>query len=68
MTLSEVEAAAMKKIRAACPESMMELESFVTDREAGRVFIVLKCKGIQDVADRAGSGYSGTTEGGLEQE
>jgi hypothetical protein len=43
LTLSEIEARAKQMIQAACPDSLMEVECLTTDRETGRVFVVLKC-------------------------
>jgi hypothetical protein len=43
MTLSEIEARAKQMIQAACPDDLMKVECLTTDRETGRVFIVLKC-------------------------
>jgi hypothetical protein len=43
MTLSEIEDRAKQMIQAACPDSLMEVECLTTDRETGRVFVVLKC-------------------------
>jgi hypothetical protein len=43
LTISEIEDRAKQMIRAACPDSLMEVECLTTDRETGRVFIVLRC-------------------------
>ena len=43
MTLAEVEAKARQLIRQACPEGLMEIVSFATDRQSGHIFIVLSC-------------------------
>jgi hypothetical protein len=48
LTLSEIEDRAKRVIRAACPAEMMEIESLTTDRETGRVFVVLKCLEVAD--------------------
>jgi hypothetical protein len=34
---------AKQMIQAACPDDLMEVECLTTDRETGRVFIVLRC-------------------------
>jgi hypothetical protein len=47
LTLSEIEARAKQMIQAACPDSLMEVECLTTDRETGRVFVVLKCFDIK---------------------
>ena len=44
MTLSEIEARAKRVVRSACPAEMMEIECLTTDRETGRVFVVLRCR------------------------
>jgi hypothetical protein len=41
--LSEIEARAKQMIQAACPDDLMKVECLTTDRETGRVFVVLKC-------------------------
>jgi hypothetical protein len=43
LTISEIEARAKQMIQAACPDDLMEVECLTTDRETGRVFVVLKC-------------------------
>jgi hypothetical protein len=43
MTLSEIEDRAKQMIQAACPDDLMDVECLTTDRETGRVFIVLRC-------------------------
>ncbi len=43
MSLSEIEDRAKRAIRSACPAEMMEIEGLTTDRETGRVFVVLRC-------------------------
>jgi hypothetical protein len=43
MTLAEIEVRAKQMIQAACPDDLMEVECLATDRETGRVFVVLKC-------------------------
>ena len=43
MTLSEIEDRAKQIIRSACPAELMEVECLTTDRETGRVFVVLRC-------------------------
>lgn len=48
MTLAEIEDRAKRVIRSACPAEMMEIECLTTDRETGRVFIVLKCLTIKN--------------------
>jgi hypothetical protein len=43
MTLAEIEDRAKQMIQAACPDDLMDVECLTTDRETGRVFIVLRC-------------------------
>jgi hypothetical protein len=43
LTISEIEARAKQMIQAACPDDLMDVECLTTDRETGRVFIVLRC-------------------------
>lgn len=43
ISLTEIEDRAKRVIRAACPAEMMEIECLTTDRETGRVFVVLRC-------------------------
>ena len=45
MTLSEIETRAKQMIQAACPDDLMEVECLTTDRETGRVFVVLRAIG-----------------------
>lgn len=51
LSLSEIEARAKQMIQAACPDDLMEVECLTTDRETGRVFVVLKCKAVKDKSE-----------------
>jgi len=53
ITLAEVEDRAKRVIRAACPAELMEIESLATDRETGRVFVVLRCRMHDDSTSQA---------------
>jgi hypothetical protein len=48
LTLSEIEDRAKRVIRSACPAEMLEIECLTTDRETGRVFVVLRCKEVKN--------------------
>jgi hypothetical protein len=51
MTLAEIEVRAKQMIQAACPDDLMEVECLTTDRETGRVFVVLKCRAVKDKSE-----------------
>jgi hypothetical protein len=53
LTLSEIEDRAKQMIQAACPDSLMEVECLTTDRETGRVFVVLRCRMHDDSTSQA---------------
>lgn len=55
LTLSEIEARAKQMIQAACPDDLMEVECLTTDRETGRVFVVLRCKDIKKMYSKDSS-------------
>jgi hypothetical protein len=47
LTISEIEDRAKQMIQAACPDELMEVECLTTDRETGRVFVVLRCLEVE---------------------
>lgn len=67
-TQTEVEDRARAVLKRAGIDLFMEIESLAVDQKSDRVFIVLKRKGSEYVADRTGIRHSSTVAGGVEAE